>query len=292
MYTLFAIPKPFTGHIGLIQRNAIQSWTRLEGNPEIILLGNEQGTAEIAQKFNLRHIPNIDFTEQGAPLLNSVFGQARSESRFPLMAYVNADIILFSDFSRALLSLTKRKFLMIGQRWNLDVTESIDFKNPIWDVELRARVSQKGELFTRGGIDYFAFPRTLFSEILPLGIGRFVWDNWLVYRATLEGAYVVDATKAVTIVHQNHGYSHSAVSNSPATLEELSAMPETRRNLELVGGWSHMFTLDDAKWRLTEAVQLEKREGSQIGGGKRFRKALALYPKTEKIVQSLYALVR
>ncbi len=29
MITIFAIPKPFKGHIDVIQRNAIQSWTKL-----------------------------------------------------------------------------------------------------------------------------------------------------------------------------------------------------------------------------------------------------------------------
>ncbi len=42
MLTLFTIPKPFAGHIGLIQRNAIASWTLLpgvRGSSALILLG-------------------------------------------------------------------------------------------------------------------------------------------------------------------------------------------------------------------------------------------------------------
>lgn len=52
MITIFSTPKPFRGHFEIIQRNAIQSWLRLRPGCEIILLGNDEGTAE----FNLRHV--------------------------------------------------------------------------------------------------------------------------------------------------------------------------------------------------------------------------------------------
>jgi len=44
MLTLFALPKPFRGRNGIIQQNAIRSWTLLEPTPEIILFGDEFGT--------------------------------------------------------------------------------------------------------------------------------------------------------------------------------------------------------------------------------------------------------
>ena len=52
MLTIFAVPKPFRGHIGVIQRNAIRSWTLLRPACDIILMGNEEGIAEIAAEFN------------------------------------------------------------------------------------------------------------------------------------------------------------------------------------------------------------------------------------------------
>ncbi len=44
--TILAMPKPFRGHIGIIQRNAITSWTKLQPRPEILLFGTEEGAAE------------------------------------------------------------------------------------------------------------------------------------------------------------------------------------------------------------------------------------------------------
>src|ERR1700683_3208554 len=57
--TIFATPKKFDGHIGLIQRNAIASWIRMNPAPEVILFGTDPGTAEVAGEFGLRHVPSV-----------------------------------------------------------------------------------------------------------------------------------------------------------------------------------------------------------------------------------------
>ena len=36
MLTIFSTPKPFAGQIEMIQRNAIESWKRLDANVEIV----------------------------------------------------------------------------------------------------------------------------------------------------------------------------------------------------------------------------------------------------------------
>src|SRR5262245_33530010 len=74
--TLFAMPKAFSGHIGIIQRNAITSWTRLSPRPQIILFGDEDGTAELAAELGVQHVPQVARNELGTPLVNSVFQQA------------------------------------------------------------------------------------------------------------------------------------------------------------------------------------------------------------------------
>jgi hypothetical protein len=42
----------------------------------------------------------------------------------------------------------------------------------------------------------------------PFAIGRTVWDSWLIYKAKFLKIPVIDSTRAITIVHQNHDYSH------------------------------------------------------------------------------------
>lgn len=80
MITLFAVPKLFRGHIGTIQRNAIASWTKLSADIEVILFGNEEGAAEEAKRFAVRHEPRILKNELGTPLLDDLFFKARNST--------------------------------------------------------------------------------------------------------------------------------------------------------------------------------------------------------------------
>ena len=76
MLTIFGIPKPFEGHFGVIQRNAIQSWTRLSPRCQVLLFGDETGTAEMAAEVGAQHIPKVERNEFGTPLLQDLFRQA------------------------------------------------------------------------------------------------------------------------------------------------------------------------------------------------------------------------
>src|SRR5215213_8443479 len=139
LITLFSAPKPFTNpHIALIQRNAIQSWTLLP-DVEVILLGEEAGLAETAREFGVEHIPNVSRNESGAPLISTMFQLARENSNSDLLCIINTDMILMSDFleaamqSRSLLlgkrtaSRSTPRFVLLSQRWDLDVTQPIEF---------------------------------------------------------------------------------------------------------------------------------------------------------------------
>ena len=59
MLTFFTCPRGFEGRIGVIQRNAILSWLALKPRPEIIVLGNDPGVAEICRELGLRHLPEV-----------------------------------------------------------------------------------------------------------------------------------------------------------------------------------------------------------------------------------------
>src|SRR5438046_2425239 len=129
MLTIFATPKPFRGHFAVIQRNALRSWTLLRPACEIILFGNEEGTEEIAQEFSVRHVSEVARNEHGTPLVNDMFEKASQLSRHDLICYLNADILLMSDFTKAVCEIRRKKrvFVMAGRRWNTDVEESLDF---------------------------------------------------------------------------------------------------------------------------------------------------------------------
>lgn len=247
MLTLFSVPKSFSGHIGLIQRNAIKSWLCLPCEKEIILFGNEEGTQQIATEFGLTYIPDVNTNQQGTPLLDGIFKKAQGQAKYDILAYINADIILMSDFlegvKRCLGSFDK--FLIVGQRWNLDIKEYIDFKNPEWEECLRKRVKKEGKLEGPSGIDYFVFPRGAFGEIPPFAVGRTLWDNWLLWKAAMLGIPIIDATGVITIIHQNHPYF------SPQGKKGIWKGEEARENQRLAGGISHAFTIRDCSKVLT-----------------------------------------
>lgn len=136
--------------------------------------------------------------------------------------------------------------MVIGQRWDLDVSEPLGFEAEDWENQLRVRVTKGGSLHAHTGIDYFVFPRGMWGNIPPFAIGRTAWDNWLIYRARALGARVIDATEAVKIVHQNHDYVQGF-----QDLEGVRTGPEGQINRKLAGWEGHIFTLNDADWMLT-----------------------------------------
>lgn len=256
--TIFATPKKFDGHIGVIQRNAIQSWTRMSPRPHIILFGTEYGTAEIAREFGLAHVPEIKCNQWGTPLVSDLFEQGESHSTSPVLSYVNSDIVLFDDFARAVTRVADLtpQFLMVGRRNDLDIPDELSFQDG-WSEALRQRARREGKLQIARSIDYFAFSRGLYPAMPPLAIGRFWWDNWLLWRARSLNAAVVDATSEVLIVHQNHDYSHTTYGRSK---EELMASEECILNARLTCAdsvdyddgffWRYAYTIDDATHKL------------------------------------------
>jgi hypothetical protein len=207
--TIFAVPKPFAGHVGLIQENALGSWVALGPEVEVLLCGDESGVAEAAARAGVRHLPDVELSELGAPLLDSVFRAVQAAATHPRVAYANADIILLPDFLEALRRVRFRHFLLVGRRWNTSLSEPIDFGRDDWEHNLRELVATEGRLKLPDAIDYFAFDRDgPLAELPPFVVGRPSWDNWMIYRARHLGIPVVDATGAVTAVHQDHDYSH------------------------------------------------------------------------------------
>jgi len=304
MLTLFTTAKPFRAHIGIIQRNALQSWKALHPEIEIILFGNDEGAAEVAQEFGLRHEPHVACNELGTKRLNYLFARAQAVARHEILCYINCDIILMQDFCRAIerVRAMHRQFLMVGRRWDTDITAPLPFQSPErhlcsiprvqrdespdwrvqelqspdgqaperqaqerqspdwrgqdlpasdsqtphWEDDLRNLALRRGRKRTAEWIDYFAFSRGLYGPDMPPFVLRVFWDNWLVWKALDSKKPVVDASRAVMAVHQNHDYSHH-----PQGKPGVWNGEEARRNAQLAGGWRHLRTIADATELLT-----------------------------------------
>ena len=244
--SIFTIPKPFIGHIGIIQRNAIKSWTLLQPKPEIILFGEEEGTQSLAQELNLHYIPNIKRNQYGTPLLNSIFAQAQSLAKNTILTYVNSDIILMQDFSLAVQQVSEQldKFLMIGRRWNISLPSLYDFESPNWKNTLHQLVNQYGCLATHDAKDYFVFPKNLFLSIPEFAVGRGYWDTWMINSALDKGYPVVDASQVVMAIHQNHTYAHIQGGKNEAYMGKEAQHNQTIGNIYRQG------TIANSTWQL------------------------------------------
>lgn len=248
MLTIFSTPKPFRGHVAMTQRNALESWKRLHPDAEVILFGDEEGTAEISRELNLRHEPGVERSPLGPVRADSMFLRAQEIARHDVLCYSNCDIVLTQDFLRALerVRAWKDAFLMVGCRWDTDITDPINFSSSDWQERIVERAKTEGIQRFYHAIDYFAFPRGLYQDVPPLVVGRIWWDHWIVWKALAQGDAVVDVSEVVCAVHQNHDYSHL-----PGGWKTVSKDEDAQRNFMVAGGYAHLRTIEDATFRLT-----------------------------------------
>src|SRR5260370_7756128 len=85
MFTLFTTGKPFAGHSGIIQRNALKSWTLLHPDVEVIVFGDEEGAAEACRDLGLRHEAHEERNEAGLKRIHYFFDRAQALPRRPLL---------------------------------------------------------------------------------------------------------------------------------------------------------------------------------------------------------------
>jgi hypothetical protein len=284
--TIFSTPKPFTEpHINLIQRNAIQSWLQLGEETEVLLIGEEEGLAEVAEEFDIRSIKEVRRNEFGTPLISSLFEIARETSGSDILVYINADIILLPGFQETVQEIAAQedRFLTIGYRWDLDVLEPIDY-SPGWAEDLRQAALENGKRRESFSIDFFVFPAGLYMDVPDFAVGRAGWDNWMIYHACDQGWSVIDISPSMMVIHQNHHYNHLPGGKTSHGSAEAIA------NREAAGGRLHFYNLQDvthefrdgrvrrARWSLSKLVRrLERWIKPEEARGKRSFLARQLY---------------
>lgn len=210
MITIFSTTKAFTGHINVIQRNAIQSWQKLDPDVEIILVGDDAGAAEVCEQLGIRHIANVAKNRYGTKYLRSIYDQVHEMARHTMLCHVNCDIILKSDFIRAARAAGKQeRFLLAGRRWDVDIRETVDFDRADWEQQLESMARAANRPRPAQWIDYFLFTKGLYYQKIPdFVIGRPGWDNWLLWYPLSLNVPLIDASHDVLAVHQNHDYGY------------------------------------------------------------------------------------
>ncbi len=236
MFTIITIPKAFqNSHISTIQKNAIKSWTEIIPRPEIILFGDDYGVDTIAAEFGVRHIKEVSKTQLGTPLLSSVFDIAGKEASNDIICYVNADIVFFHDIVQSIQSVPFDEFLILGQRWDYDQLTLIDFDSNFSYNEYFNTVKENGSLHPPAGSDYFIYKKSSLQTIPEFAVGRAGWDNWFISYFYKKKIAIIDASKSITAIHQNHDYAHvkEGVGNSYRGTESSQNLSFISRNEEL-----------------------------------------------------------
>ena len=136
---------------------------------------------------------------------------------------------------------------MAGQRWDVDLREPIDFLHEGWEAELRKLAQETDRQRPPQWIDYFVFRKGLFYGRIPeFVIGRPGWDNWLLWYPRSIEVPVVDASRVVMAIHQNHDYAYH-----PDGEKGVWEGEEAQKNFHLMRTLGEYQTLENVAYVLT-----------------------------------------
>lgn len=264
---IFATPKAFRDRFDRIQRNAVWSWSRLRPDVEVLLIGDDPGTAEVAAGLGVGHHPDVARSPKGVPLLDDLWRIGQEGCAAPVALFTNADLLFTDDLVtglRSVLDQVHGPFLAVGQRWDTEREDRWWCRDvgAGWDAELRRHARAEGTLNAPTWIDWFAFRPGQYPDLPPFVVGRPGYDHWLVWHTLERRIPVVDATDAITAVHQHHDYSHGGGHR------DVWAGPDAARNRQLIGGRQRMCTIGNATHRLDAAGALHAARGLKYALGR------------------------
>ena len=130
-----------------------------------------------------------------------------------------------------------------------EVRQAIDFSSLNWADDLMRQARSAGTLHGPSGLDYWVFPRSTGFQPPPFCVGRPAMDSWLVFRSKQLGIPVLDATDAIAIIHQEHGYPKKRAPHFET---------ECATNIKLAGGRTNLLTLREADWRVDAEWKLRR----------------------------------
>lgn len=245
MVTLYTIPRAFAGPFVTIQDNALNSWRRIPG-AEILLYSNDEGVPEAAMRHEATAL-QAECNDRGVPLVGPVVLGATARACHKWRWFINTDCIVLAEQLPRVFSILRpltEKYeagVVIGQRRNLDV-------GPIaWDVGTIDNLVSRSTQWNNDAVDYFLYWGTPWEAIPPFAVGREFYDHWLVAEAIRRGNPVIDATAALTVLHQNHPIK-PGVASPKAEFAENRAMFGNKRS-----------GIEAATWRITTNGIVEKK---------------------------------
>ena len=254
MITIFCTPKNFEGIFDIIQTNALNSWRALNPDIEIIIFGDSKGADKIARSINAIHIPEVEKSSNGVPILSDIFNKAQEIAKNDILTFINADIILPFNFVEPIKIIKNKlsKFLIVGYRWDIDITKKINFNNFNYNDVLWSKLIKKAKRHSSSGIDYFIFKKNTFPNLPNFVVGRPGYDNWIIWNARRRLIPVIDISKTVKVLHQNHHFNFHNLKKDPKIYLEEDGLT----NRALIN--ENTLTLNDANYFFYNSIFKKK----------------------------------
>jgi hypothetical protein len=208
LITFLSSPKPFSGISYKNQLNAIQSWLNVHPNAEVILYGDSPGCKEVCALLGIKHVDKIECSPSGVPYFGAIVDHAQKNALHDIQVYLNCDILLTHDILDAVKMVDFPRFLIVGQRIDLDDKVSISFQEDNWRLYVETLIGNGAKLHAPSGMDYFIFTRGLWEGLKPLVIGRAGYDSALISFCLRRRIPIIDATYMILALHQHHDYCH------------------------------------------------------------------------------------
>jgi hypothetical protein len=243
MITYFTTAKDFIGKTRVAQLNAIRSWQHSVENAQIIIFGKSEGIEELADQPGIFLHPEVKTSSEGTPHIDDMFIKAQQSAEHDICCFINADIIIPNGFAETIVEIhkaLKTGYLIVGQRYDVRVDREIPFDDQ-WETTLNDLVRKGGRRHAPEGSDFFGFPTRQYGQddIPGLLAGRAGWDLWMIYHGRTHRYKVVDISPTITVVHQDHDYSHRKTE-----FISYESDPEARLNLRhLPVGETYPYTL-------------------------------------------------
>src|SRR5687767_8296108 len=133
MLTIFTTTKDFNEATTTNQVNAIGSWINAGVPTQVLIFSKTEGEPLKQWKNKITYVTEFETSPTNVPLIGSMFQIAARLSSFPILCFVNADIILPHSFFKTIAEidskLNNKDYLLVGERFDVDFSNKLDFSD-------------------------------------------------------------------------------------------------------------------------------------------------------------------
>lgn len=259
MLTIFTTHKPLNVASNQIAFcNAVRSWRRIAPTPQILVFGSERAIVN-DEDATLVEVAN-PATPNGHPYFNDFIRQSEQLATNDILMYCTDHLVLTYDLADTISLLDARfrgPFVAIGRRWDVTLDSYIDFGRATWADDIRQFALKRGKYQSVGAKDYLIFRRPFPIPTIPPFIVGYPWyDTWAVVACQRAGIPVIDVSRTVFAIHQNHAFREG-------TIVDRENTPQTAHNATLASGMANQGHTTSAAW-ITTRFDVVSREQFEL----------------------------